>query len=151
MIRNHIFTALTISLLLGGAGCSNRRDANGQPIGQAEAMAGKGAKIEFVEKGVHDFGQITEGDTIEHIYKFVNKGEMPLVINNITASCGCTTPEWPRDPIGPGEESSVKVRFNSRGKVGQQRKTITVYANTQPAMTDIAFQVMVNPKPETSN
>jgi Protein of unknown function (DUF1573) len=149
MIRRYTLLTLTLGLLLGSAGCSNRRDAQGQPLGQAEAMAGKAAKIEFQEKGVHDFGQITEGDTIEHTYTFINKGEMPLVINNITASCGCTTPEWPRDPIAPGETSAVKVRFNSRGKVGQQRKTITVYANTQPAMTDIAFQVMVAPKPET--
>jgi hypothetical protein len=143
-----IALALLCSVWLLNAGCSNRRDEKGQPIGQAEAMAGKAAKIEFVEKGVHDFGEITEGDTIEHLYTFVNKGEMPLVINNITASCGCTTPEWPRDPIAPGEEGAVKVRFNSRGKVGQQRKTVTVYANTQPAMTDIAFQVLVAPKPE---
>lgn len=150
MTRTVYVSLLAVSLLLSGAACSNRRDANGQPVGEANAIAGKAAKIEFLEKGVHDFGTITEGDTVEHIYKFVNKGELPLVINNITASCGCTTPDWPRDPVSPGEASSVRVRFNSRGKQGQQRKTVTVYANTQPAITDIAFTVMVDPKKTTN-
>ena len=150
MTRTIYVSLLAVSLLLGGTGCTNRRDANGQPVGEANAIAGKSAKIDFVEKGVHDFGAITEGDTVEHTYKFVNNGELPLVINNITASCGCTTPDWPRDPVAPGGESAVRVRFNSRGKQGQQRKTVTVYANTQPAMTDIAFTVMVNPKKTTN-
>lgn len=140
--------ALMLSGLLGQSSCSNRRDTNGQPVGEQNAIAGKMAKMEFLEKGVHDFGQLTEGDTVEYLYKFVNKGELPLVINNITASCGCTTPDWPRDPVAPGEESAVRVRFNSRGKQGEQRKTVTIYANTQPTVTDIEFKVMVNPKPD---
>ncbi|MEZ0483711.1 DUF1573 domain-containing protein [Fibrella aquatica] len=143
---------LLVVVLMGllGQSCSNKRDANGQPVGEQGAATGKTAKIEFLDKGVHDFGQLTEGDTVEYLYKFVNKGELPLVINNITASCGCTTPDWPRDPVAPGEESAVRVRFNSRGKQGEQRKTVTVYANTQPTMTDIEFKVMVNPKPESA-
>lgn len=148
--RIHVCLWLSLGLLLGSTGCSNRRDANGQPIGEANAIAGKSAKIEFQEKDVHDFGTITEGDTVEHVYSFVNKGELPLVINNITASCGCTTPDWPRTPVAPGETSSIRVRFNSRGKQGEQRKTITVYANTQPAMTDVAFKVLVNPKQQAA-
>ncbi|MEZ0607011.1 DUF1573 domain-containing protein [Fibrella sp. WM1] len=152
MILKHTFVNLSLwlamGLLLGNTGCSNRRDGNGQPVGEANAIKGKAAKIEFQEKDLHDFGTITEGDTVEHTYKFVNKGELPLVINNITASCGCTTPDWPRTPVAPGEESSIRVRFNSRGKQGEQRKTVTVYANTEPAMTDIAFKVLVNPKPK---
>ncbi|MEZ0541143.1 DUF1573 domain-containing protein [Fibrella arboris] len=147
---NRICLLAAVSLtLLGQSSCSNRRDTNGQPVGEQNAVAGKGAKIEFLETGIHDFGQITEGDTVEHLYKFVNKGELPLVINNITASCGCTTPDWPREPVAPGQESAVRVRFNSRGKQGEQRKTVTVYANTQPTMTDIEFKVMVNPKPDS--
>lgn len=146
------FSLLAVMLvgLLGQSGCSNKRDGNGQPVGEQNAIAGKSARIEFLEKGIHDFGQLTEGDTVEYLYKFVNKGELPLVINNITASCGCTTPDWPRDPVAPGEESAVRVRFNSRGKQGEQRKTVTVYANTQPATTDIEFKVLVNPKPDST-
>ena len=139
--------AAVLTGLLGQGACTNKRDTNGQPIGEQNAIAGKSAKMEFIEKGVHDFGQITEGDTVEHLYKFVNKGELPLIINNITASCGCTTPDWPREPVAPGEESAVRVRFNSRGKQGEQRKSVTVYANTEPAMTNIEFKVLVKPLP----
>lgn len=145
-----LLTAVVVGLLAQSS-CSNRRDTNGQPVGEQNAIAGKSARLEFQEKGVHDFGKITEGDTVEHLYKFVNKGELPLVINNITASCGCTTPDWPRQPVAPGEESAVRVRFNSRGKQGEQHKTVTVYANTQPSMTDIEFKVMVNPRADSTS
>jgi hypothetical protein len=52
--------------------------------------------------------------------------------------------------VAPGEESAVRVRFNSKGKQGEQRKTVTVYANTEPTMTNIEFKVMVNPKPDSA-
>lgn len=103
-------------------------------------------KITFAEKGIFDFGPLTEGDVVEHVFKFTNTGQFPLIINNITASCGCTTPDWPHEPIAPGAKSSIKVRFNSRGKSGEQNKTITIFANTEPAMTDLQFKALVNPK-----
>ena len=103
-------------------------------------------KITFAENGIYDFGTLAEGDTVEHVFAFTNTGEFPLIINNITASCGCTTPEWPHEPVAPGEKSSVKVRFNSRGKSGTQNKTITIFANTDPSMTDLHFKALVNPK-----
>lgn len=139
---------LLFLLFLGSVslvGCDNRQQGQ---TAQA-TVAGKLPKISFDEKGIYDFGQLTEGDTVEHVFTFTNTGEFPLIINNITASCGCTTPEWPREPIAPGTKSSIKVRFNSRGKMGQQNKTITVFANTDPAMTDLQFKAMVNPKPDS--
>lgn len=145
-MKTNLYSIAVLLLLWAGSACSNRRDAQGQPVGEANAIAGKTAKISFKETEVHDFGTINEGDTVEHTYAFTNTGELPLVINNTTASCGCTTPDWPREPIAPGAESSVKVRFNSRGKAGEQRKTVTVYANTNPATTDISFKVLVKPK-----
>lgn len=141
-MRQQIIVLLLVSLCYSQIGCDNRRQGE-----TAQAVASdKMPKITFKEKGIHDFGTITEGDTIEHLFKFTNTGAYPLIINNITVSCGCTTPEWPRDPIEPGEESSVKVRFNSRNKEGEQNKTVTVFANTDPAMTDLQFRVYVEPK-----
>lgn len=104
-------------------------------------------KIEFVSnvKDV-DFGKLTEGDTVQRDFKFKNTGEFPLIINNVGTSCGCTVPQWPRDPIGPGETSSILVKFNSRGKSGSQAKTVSIYANTDPAVTDITFRAEVTPK-----
>ena len=149
-MKTYLYSTAVVLLLWAGAACSNRRDAQGQPVGEANAIAGKSARISFKETGIHNFGTITEGDTVEHTYSFANTGELPLVINNITASCGCTTPDWPREPVAPGAESTVKVRFNSRGKAGEQNKTVTVYANTDPATTDISFKVLVKPKSTTT-
>lgn len=141
-MRQPIVFLLLVGLCYGLIGCDNRRQGEAAQSVAADKMP----KITFKEKGIHDFGTITEGDTIEHLFKFTNTGAYPLIINNITASCGCTTPEWPRDPIEPGEESSIKVRFNSRNKEGEQNKTVTVFANTDPAMTDLQFRVYVEPK-----
>ena len=133
-----VFTSLTISQF----SCDNRR------VGESAraTVTDKLPKITFAETGVHDFGTITEGDSVEHVFAFTNTGEFPLIVNNVTASCGCTTPEWPREPVKPGQKSFVRVKFNSRNKMGQQNKTVTIYANTDPAMTDLAFKALVEPK-----
>lgn len=141
------YLVVLTGLVLGQAACDNRRQAESSK----EATAGKMPKIELKEKQVFDFGEITEGDTVEHDFQFTNVGEFPLIINNITASCGCTTPEWPREPIAPGQQSAIKVRFNSKGKVGLNNKTVTIFANTEPAMSDLQFRVMVKPKAEADS
>ncbi|GAB3896578.1 DUF1573 domain-containing protein [Spirosoma agri] len=134
------------SVSFGQISCDNRKQGE-----TAKATTtGKMPRITFAEKGIHDFGALTEGDTVEHVFKFTNTGEFPLIINNITVSCGCTTPEWPREPVAPGASSSIRVRFNSRGKSGEQNKTVTVIANTDPAMTDLQFRALVNPKADST-
>ncbi|WP_138506566.1 DUF1573 domain-containing protein [Spirosoma lacussanchae] len=146
LLRNWLFV-----MAIAGLGCSQFSCDNRQQGQTAQATASaKMPKITFAENGIYDFGQLTEGDTVEHDFAFTNTGEFPLIINNITASCGCTTPEWPREPVAPGAKSSIKVRFNSRGKMGQQNKTITVFANTDPAMTDLQFKAMVSPRPDST-
>ena len=145
-LRNWLFVAAVAGLSFGQIGCDNRRQGE---AAQATASA-KQPKITFAEKGIYDFGTLTEGDTVEHVFAFTNTGEFPLVINNITASCGCTTPDWPHEPVAPGAKSSVRVRFNSRGKSGEQNKTITIFANTDPSTTDLQFKAMVNPKADST-
>ncbi|GAA4398190.1 hypothetical protein GCM10023187_08590 [Nibrella viscosa] len=132
-----------VSVSISQYSCDNRQQ---QTDHSEETTSGNVPKITFAEKGVYNFGTITEGDTVEHSFTFVNNGSIPLIINNITASCGCTTPEWPREPIAPGAKSFIRVRFNSRGKQGEQHKTVSIFANTDPAITDLQFRVMVKPK-----
>ena len=145
-VKKFLFVAMLVSVGFGQFSCDNRRQAETSKAVVSEKMP----KLTFAERGVYDFGALTEGDTVEHTFAFTNTGQFPLIINNITASCGCTTPEWPREPVAPGAKSSIRVRFNSRGKMGQQNKTITVFANTDPAMTDLQFKAMVNPKPDST-
>jgi hypothetical protein len=82
-----------------------------------------------------NFGTIIEGKEVQHVFNFVNNGSSPLIISNISASCGCTTPDWTKTPINPGDKGFVKVSFNSTGKAGAQSPVVTIQANTNPAVT----------------
>ncbi len=102
-------------------------------------------QFEFAEME-HNFGTIREGEVVEHIFNFTNNGQAPLVISNITASCGCTSPDWTKTPVNPGEEGFVKVVFNSRAKSGSQAPTVTIQANTNPTVTRLRMRGSVTPK-----
>ncbi len=77
----------------------------------------------------YDFGDITTGDKIEFTFKFTNTGNAPLIISNAQASCGCTIPQWPSEPIPPGDTGEIEVEFNSKGKSGRQTKAIRISTN----------------------
>lgn len=94
----------------------------------------------------HDFGTISEGKVVEKIFNFTNNGQAPLVISNITASCGCTSPDWTKSPVQPGETGFVKVVFNSTAKSGAQSPTVTIQANTNPTVTRLSMRGSVTPK-----
>lgn len=94
----------------------------------------------------HDFGTIKEGDIVEHVYKIKNTGEAPLIIQSAQPSCGCTVPDFSKDPIPAGGEGYVKAKFDSNGKPNAQNKSITVTANTWPKQTTLRFKAMVLPK-----
>jgi hypothetical protein len=98
------------------------------------------------ESTVFDFGRVNEGEIVNHIFKFTNTGQSPLVIDKATASCGCTVPEWPKHPIGVGETGEIKVRFDTKGKPNQQIKTISIMANTEPTLTRLRIKGFVAPK-----
>ncbi|MEO1260734.1 MAG: DUF1573 domain-containing protein [Bacteroidota bacterium] len=87
------------------------------------------------DEPVFEFGQITQGEKVQHIYRFTNTGTQPLVISNAKGSCGCTVPSWPKSPVAPGETAAIVAEFNSKGKMGKQTKTITITANTDPPQT----------------
>ena len=78
-----------------------------------------------------NFGTIMQGDQVKHDFEFVNTGKEPLIISNAAGSCGCTVPEWPKEPIAPGAKATIKVTFNSAGKQGVQDKTVTLSSNAK--------------------
>ncbi len=96
-------------------------------------------EFEF-ENDVIDFGEISQGEKVERTFTFTNIGEGDLIISNASGSCGCTVPDWPRNPIAPGESGEIKVVFDSNGKQGRQHKTVTLVANTTPNTTVIAIK-----------
>ncbi|MEM6641511.1 MAG: DUF1573 domain-containing protein [Bacteroidota bacterium] len=91
----------------------------------------------------HDFGTIQDGDVVEHTFEFTNTGEAPLLISDAKATCGCTVPDWPKQPIAVGETGQIKVRFNSRNKPGIQNKTVTLTSNTWPTTTRLRIKANV--------
>ncbi len=94
----------------------------------------------------HDFGTINEGDVVEHKFSFTNTGKAPLVIVSAKGSCGCTVPEWPKEPIAPGATGEMLVKFNSNGKPNQQTKQVTITANTEAGKELLKIKAMVTPK-----
>ena len=90
---------------------------------------GKAPEIVF-DYLVYDYGTIYEGDPGECEFKFKNTGKEPLVLSNVYSSCGCTVPDWPKDPIMPGKTSTIKVKY-STGRIGGINKTITVQSNAE--------------------
>jgi hypothetical protein len=104
----------------------------------------KQAKLVFDQPLVY-LGRIKEGEQISYTYHFKNKGNMPLQILSVNASCGCTTPKWSKELVQPGKKGFIKVTFDSKGKEGKLQKTITAYANTLPADNQVAFKIEVLP------
>jgi hypothetical protein len=103
-------------------------------------------KVEWLDGMDRDFGKMKEGENLEVSFRFKNVGDKPLVISNVSASCGCTVPETPKKPYAPGETGVIKASFNSSGKVGSQSKQVNVFANLDPAMTTLNFRVEVKAK-----
>lgn len=111
--------------------------ANPQTASGEEANA-KLTAIKFEEE-LFEFGEITQGEKVEHTFMFTNTGEADLIVTSAKGSCGCTVPEWPKKPIKPGEKGEINVVFNSEGKKGRQHKKVTIVANTQPSTNVIAI------------
>jgi hypothetical protein len=88
------------------------------------------ARIEF-QVSEHDFGNISEGTIATYHFTFINKGTEPLLINNVQASCGCTTPYWTKEPVMPGKEGRITASYDSKNRPGAFNKSISVTSNAQ--------------------
>ncbi len=98
----------------------------------------------------HDFGKFKE-EAGRQAYDFIvtNSGNTPLVIQNIVASCGCTTPEWTRQPIAPGKEGKIKAIYDPKDRPGAFNKTLTVYTNAKPEVAVLVIKGEVVPREKT--
>src|SRR3990170_3142855 len=111
-----------------------------QSFAQEKKVEQKNGPVITWEKKTHDFGNIVQGDKVEHIFYFTNTGNEPLIISNVQVNCGCTTAKWPRDPIPPGGNGEITVAFNSTGKSGIQNKSLTPVTNAaNPEGNTITF------------
>ena len=115
-----------------------------------EKPTGPTPEFKFTQTA-HDFGNINEGDVVEHTFSFTNAGQAPLIISSATGSCGCTIPQWPKEPIPVGGQGEILVQFNSKNKPNAQSKTVTITANTYPKITKLNIKAFVAPQPKTNN
>ena len=109
-------------------GIMNAQTTNpAQPTEQQPAENVPGPKISFAEME-HNYGTIEKGADGNYVFEFTNTGNEPLILVNVRASCGCTTPEWTQKPVMPGKTGSINVRYNTNN-VGGFSKTVTVQSN----------------------
>ena len=109
---------------------SKIKTSNLENAEKRDAVINLGSAIIEFDNKEFDFGTIQQGEVVEGTFSVSNKGKTDLIITSAKASCG-TVPEWPKDPIKPGESSEIKFKFDSKGKKGKQNKSITIKANTE--------------------
>ncbi len=114
-----------------------------------KVLAQTGAKIEFA-KETHDYGKIKNGADPYCTFEFTNTGDAPLMISDAKGSCGCTVPEWPKEPIAPGAKSSIKVRYDTK-REGPISKNVTIMSNAVNAPEKVIYitgEVIGAPAPD---
>lgn len=102
--------------------------------------------IEFIDSVTYVFDTINEGDKAEHIFRIKNSGSKNLIIAQAFGSCGCTVPEYPKEPVAPGAIVPIKVTFNSAGKQYEQNKIVTLVCNTENRNEKLYMKGYVRPK-----
>lgn len=139
---------LSIIVVLALASCeSNDNKINADLVNNPVTADGmkKGANIPEIkfEKTEHDFGKILQGEQVSYTFKFKNTGNAPLIITNVEKTCGCTSPEYSKEPIKPGEEGKITIIYDSKGHKGFQNKRLIVKANTNPSENIIRIKAQV--------
>ena len=136
-IKMKQFTLFLVSLVVLSCGSSSSDKAITTALVASPLTANSTAekvlspKIEMLETSF-DFGEMQQGESVTHDFILKNIGEADLIISAAKGSCGCTVPQWPKDPIAQGEQATIKVTFNSAGKSGKQNKTVTLVTNAMP-------------------
>ena len=143
--------AASVAMISIFASCDQKGEGNITPemISNSQTASGESIPVSDMkfESDTFNFGTVIEGEKVAHSYKFTNTGNHDLIITKAVGSCGCTVPEWPKEPIKPGQSGTIDVVFNSDRRVGKANKMVTVYANTEPAERKIYITGFVKGDP----
>ncbi len=118
--------------------CSNRQTpatVQADTPAQTGNVTPAGDSTFVFDTDTYDFGTINQGEKVSYDFAFTNRGKTPLIITEASATCGCTVPDYPHEPVKPGEKGVVTVVFNSAGKEGMQNKVVTISSNANPSTT----------------
>ena len=105
----------------------------------SQVQAQESAPVITFKENSKDFGDITQGQQVAHTFVLTNTGKQPLIISNVAATCGCTVPSWPKEPVAPGKSAEIKVSFNSTGKVGKQNSVVRIYSNASEPIEKVSL------------
>lgn len=143
---------LLVMLLTAVSACGQRggksKENNNAGVTSESDTVVKKTTLKFIAVE-HDFGQVQEGEKVSHTFEVMNTGKADLLLQSVKPSCGCTTPNYEKKPIRPGKKGEIEVVFNTRGRPGKQRKSITVVTNTEPPNTVLFFTCEVIPAEKT--
>jgi hypothetical protein len=146
-IKNAIYLLFAVLVMVGCDNGSGSQKYSTDLINNPNTASGDTSKKQVPEitfdKKMHDFGRLSQGESIAYSFKFTNTGNADLVISNCDATCGCTVADFPKNRIKPGETGYITVSFNSAGKYGQEEQMIEVMANTQPSRTQLIVRALV--------
>jgi outer membrane biosynthesis protein TonB len=131
-----LFIIAVAGLAISLSACNSNTSSKENTQDSVSADSASAATIVF-ESPVYDFGKATDGDKVAHDFKFTNTGTSPLIITNASASCGCTVPDYPHEPIAPGASGVIKVVFDTSGKVGVQNKQVIIASNAATPSTEL--------------
>ena len=129
-----VFYSLVGLITLSCFGCGHS--------GEAGAGIRDSTTVQILDSA-YDFGKAGEGEKVDFSFRFRNTGNHPLIITDARASCGCTKPTWPKEPIPPGATAAIKAEFNTEGRMGPAYKVITVVSNAKPAFPPLKLTGMV--------
>ena len=140
---------LTMSFTACKKEASEKVDASKKELAEERDSKEQAFPVMDFESKEHDFGTVDEGEILTHNFVFTNTGNAPLIISNARSSCGCTVPTWTKEPVAPGEQGELLVKFNTRGKPNQQMKQVRITTNTESGRETLRIKSFVNP--ENSN
>jgi hypothetical protein len=123
-MKKNALGAIAIALFFSVVSCKDKKAdfvSTGTP----------GFAVMKFSESAHDFGEINAYDKVEHTFEFTNEGDTNLIIESAKGSCGCTVPDYPKEPVEPGESGKITVKFDPSGKNGKQHKVVTIVANTE--------------------
>jgi hypothetical protein len=128
-MKKSILSAFVMLSFTGASFAQSSDHVHTAAAPETKVVVNADAPVMKFDKEEYSFGTIKQGDKVEYAFEFVNTGKEPLIITEAHGSCGCTVPEWPKQPLKKGEKGTIKVTFNSAGKVGMQDKTVTITSN----------------------
>ena len=126
-------------------GCSGHNGSLPSDLVEQEVIAQDSAvqAVIIFSKLTHDFGTILEGENVVCYFDYENTGKADLLISSVDASCGCTTPNWSREPVKAGDRKSLKIIFDATGRSGAQRKVVTVLSNASNVVVKLTIKANI--------